>query len=217
MIILEYKKKHHKKIIVAAVAALRAGRAVVYPTDTSYGLAVNAGNNQALQKLYKIKQRRPNQPIHVVAPSLSYAKGLVVWNKFAEKLAKKFWPGPLTLVLPIKTKNSALAEITGGTGTLGLRMPKNDIALDLAKALGEPITATSANPSKHLAGGFDSYSTASVISQFNKQKHRPDIIIDAGKLPKHKPSTMVKVFDDVYKILRHGPITEKQIKHVLSA
>ncbi len=214
MIILDYQKKYHNKIIEAAVAALKSGKSVVYPTDTSYGLAVDATNIKAIKKLYRIKGRNFNQPVHIVVPSFAYAKSIAVWNSKAEKLAKMFWPGPLTLVLGLRSKGIGYRLLSGGTSTLGLRYPKNKFALDLVKSFNRPITATSANPAKIL-GGFDSYSAKDVIRQFENKKYQPDVIINSRRLPKRKPSTLVKVFDDVYKIMRPGPVSEKQIHKAL--
>jgi len=218
MIILDYKKSQHKQIIHACAEALKAGKSVVYPTDTSYGLAVDATNSKAVKKLYQIKERGFSQPVHVTVPTKKYGKSLVKWNSTAEKLAKKFWPGPLTIVLPLTKddRTSTLQRMTGRTGFMGLRLPKHAIALDLSKVLGKPITATSANPSAHLSGGFDSYSADDVITQFSKQKYRPDIIINAGQLPKRKPSTLVKIDGENIEILREGPITKKQITSLLN-
>jgi len=213
MVILRYKKKYHKQIIALAVKALKKGKAVAYPTDTCYGLAVDAGNVMAIKKLYQIKGRDFNKPVHVVLPSLAYAKRIACWNNAAGRLAKKFWPGALTIVLPVEARRGVpLHRLTSNTGSLGLRIPKNKIAQDLAKNLGRPITATSAN----VSGQADCYSADEIIGQFRKQKYKPDIIINAGKLPKRKPSTLVRIFDDVVKILRQGPISEKQIKSLLN-
>ncbi len=221
MVIIDYKKQYHKQIIAAAVKALKSGKAVVYPTDTSYGLAVDAGNIKAIKKLYKIKERQSTQPVHIVVPSVAYAKSIVQWNNSALKLVKKFWPGPLTLILCLKVKGMGLKMLSAKTGSLGLRMPDNLIAMDLARYLGRPITATSAN----VSGRADCYSVKEIIGQFSakggsasggkNQKYKPDIIINAGKLPKRKPSTLVRVFDDVVKVLRQGPVTEKEIYKAL--
>jgi L-threonylcarbamoyladenylate synthase len=215
MIILDYSKQNHKKIIQACVKALQAGKTVVYPTDTSYGLAADISNKAALKKLYKIKERDFNKPVHVVVPNKKYAEKVSLFDIRARKLALKFWPGALTLVLPLKGNNKVLKLLSAGTGTVGLRMPNNNIALDLASVLKSPITATGANPSFHLSGGFDSYSAEDVIKQFQNKKYRPDIIINAGKLSKRKPSTLVKLTPDGFEILRPGPISLKQIKMAL--
>ena len=213
MVILDYKKKYHKQIIAAAVKALKQGKAVAYPTDTSYGLAVDAGNIKAIKKLYQIKGRNFNKPVHIVVPSMAYAKTIARWNPAANKLVKKFWPGALTIVLPVEARSGVpLHRLTSNTGSLGLRIPKNKIAHDLAKYLGRPVTATSAN----LSGQADCYSADDIIGQFQKQKFKPDIIINAGKLPRRKPSTLVRVVGDEIKILRQGPVSEKQITSLLN-
>lgn len=216
MIIIDYNQKQHKQIMHAIKLALDNGKVVAYPTDTSYGLAADVTNVMALKKLYKIKERSYKQPIHMVIRSITDAKKYVRWNKFAEKIAKAFWPGPLTIVLPLKTNLPTLSLMSAGTGTMGLRMPNQYIAQDIVKVLKRPITATSANPSAHLSNGYDSYAGEDVIEQFSKQQHKPDIVINSGVLPKRKPSTMVAInADGTYSIIRKGPISKIQIKKVL--
>jgi len=207
MIILDYDPKKHKQIIHACTLALKGGKTVVYPTDTSYGLACDVTNAAALRRLYKIKGRSFNQPVHIVVPSLAFAAKAGEWSGPAKKLAKAFWPGPLSLVLPLKAKDRYLKKLGSNTGTVGLRYPKHKLANDLARSLGRPITATSAN----RLGQPDSYSLADIMENFAGAKHKPDIIINAGRLPKRKPSTLVKVQAEEIKILRPGPITQKQI------
>ena len=215
MIIVRYKKSEHKNIIQACARALKAGKVVAYPTDTSYGLAVNAENTAAIRKLYRVKERSAGQPVHVVVPSVAYAKKIVGWNAVAGRLAKSFWPGPLTMVLGLASRQAGLELLSAKTKSLGVRLPNNKIALDLAKQLGKPITTTSANPSLHLSGGYDSYSAGDVVTQFKEKKHQPDIVIDAGRLSRHKPSTLLKIGHGFMHILRPGPISEKQILSAL--
>lgn len=207
MLVINYKKKYHQKIVHACVAALKAGKIIAYPTDTSYGFAVDVKNISAIKKLYRIKGRNFNKPVHIIPPNIASAKKIVRWNKSALALAKKFFPGPLTLVLPLSTNNLALRTLSAKSGWLGIRMPKNKVALDLAKELGLPITTTSAN----VSGKSDCYTAEDILKQFKKQKFKPDIVIDFGKLPKRKPSTVVKIGQNQMEILRQGPITSKQI------
>lgn len=211
MIIIDYKKQKHKEIIAACVHALKSGKVIAYPTDTSYGLAVDADNLNAVKKLYKVKGRDFKKPVHVVVPSVGYSKKIVNWDKFSAKLVKKFWPGALTLVGGCRVEGAGYRMLSAGTKTLGVRMPKNQIALDLAKNLKRPITATSAN----VSGGKDCYSAADIANQFKTKKDKPDIIINTGKLRKRKPSTIVKIDKNQFKILRQGPISEKQLKQAL--
>ena len=215
MLVLKYKKSEHKKIIQVCVRALKAGKVVAYPTDTSYGLAADAFNPAALKKLYRIKERASDQPMHVVVPSLSFAKATTKWDSLATALARKFWPGPLTLVLGLKSKSLGLKMVSAGTGALGVRLPNNPVAVDLAKFLGRPITATSANPSAHLSGGYDSYSARDILIQFEKKLAQPDIVIDFGRLLKRKPSTIVKIENRSISVLCLGPISQKQISQTL--
>jgi L-threonylcarbamoyladenylate synthase len=216
MIVLKYNPKEHKQIINLCVKALKQGKTVVYPTDTSYGLACDATNVKALAKVYRIKEREKGKPMHIIPPSIAYARRISKWSAKIDRLVRKFWPGPLTLVLPLQSKQRGLLRVSAGTSTIGLRIPDNKIAKDLARFLKAPITTTSANPSAHLSGGFDSYSGLDVVKQFSKQQHKPDILIDAGTLAPRKPSTIVKVVGDKVEVLRLGPISQKQIVKIVN-
>ena len=102
MIVIKYQKKNHKAIIYAVVLALKHGKVVAYPTDTSYGLAVDVTNKAALKKFYLIKERdAKKKPVHMVVASVAQAKKYGQWNRVAQTLTAKFWPGPISLVLPI--------------------------------------------------------------------------------------------------------------------
>lgn len=201
-----------KQGIELAFKYLRAGKAVVYPTDTAYGLGVDATNAAAVKRLIKIKQR-PNQPIHVIVKNFSAAKKLAMFGKTAERIFKKFMPGALTLVLDLSPNLSprlgrGVGLLSAGTGTIGIRMPDNKVALSLVKKFGRPITTPSANPH----GGQTPYSVSESVREFRNKKHRPDLYLNAGKLPKTKPSTIVAVKSGKIEVLRKGPITQKQIK-----
>ncbi len=200
MIVIDYNKKHHKKIIDACVLALKKGKVLAFPTDTSYGLAVDISNLKAIRRLYKVKGRDSKKPSSIVVPSVEYVKKITEWNKISQDLAKKFWPGALTIVAKLKAKSGKLQVISANTGFLGLRIPKNNIALDLVKGLAGSITATSAN----VAGRPDCYSVEEIIGQYKNNKLKPDIIINAGKLKKIKPSTIVKVVSNEAEVIRQG-------------
>jgi len=216
-----------KKGIETAVKYLKAGKSVVYPTDTAYGLAVDATNLKAVKQLMKIKQRG-KKPVHVVVSGLKMAKQYAKITPLAEKIFKKFFPGRMTLVLPLgerpllafghppqawggKGEVEALRLLSAGTGTIGIRMPKNRIALELSRKLGRPITTPSANPGR----GLTPYSINDSFVQFANKKHQPDLYLDGGKLKKSQPSTIIKVEGKKIKILREGPITHKQIAKFL--
>lgn len=216
MQIIKLSPKNFNETLGIAADALKRGKVVVYPTDTSYGLGALVSKPDAIAKVYRIKERGFNKPVHIFVPSTAAAKKYVRWNSIAQKLAKKFLPGPLSIALPLKYKNKTMQKLSAGTGFLGIRIADNDFALRLTKYAG-PITATSANPSARLSGGFDSYSAADVIEQFAKKKHKPDLVIDAGRLPKRKPSTFVKVTADRVEFLREGPVSEKEILRALKS
>jgi len=207
MLIIDYQKKFHSKIIQACVLALKSGKVIAYPTDTVYGLAVDASNTEAVKRLYQIKGRSFNKPIHIILPSLGYAKTLVDWDKTASRLAKKFWPGPLTIVAKLKSNSKSLKLLAAKTNSLGLRMPDNAIALDLAKVLKRPVTTTSAN----ISGSGDCYTADEIRRQFKDKRLKPDIIINAGRLPKRQPSTVIKIVAGKVEMLRHGPISGMKI------
>ena len=192
-----------------AIKVLQQGGIVAYPTDTAYGLAADATNDSAVKKLYKLKGRAFKKPIHVIA-EVKDLKKIVEVNAVANKLIKKFWPGPLTIVLPLKAKGRSWQLLSAKTGTMGIRWPNNKLALSLVKNFGKPITTTSAN----IAGLGDCFSVAEVQSQFRKSKLKPDFYLDGGNLKHGKPSTVVLTTKNHVKMLRQGPITEKQIKNV---
>ena len=196
--------------IQKAVEALRQGGIVAYPTDTAYGLAVDATNPKAVEKLYKLKGRDFNKPIHVIYPSTQWLKKIVKLNIQALRLMVKFMPGPITLVLPLKAIGFSWKRLSAGTKTMGIRLPNHPVALELVKKFGKPITTTSAN----VSGKPNTYSISEVKKQFARAKNKPHFYLDGGKLAKTQPSTVVLVNKNVT-ILREGPVTETQIKKAL--
>ena len=201
--------KADSKGIKIAVKYLKAGKAVVYPTDTAYGLGVDATNVEAVRRLYKIKGRSFKKPVHVIVKNLSIAQKLAIFGNAAEKLFKKFMPVPLTLVSESRILNMEYGRmLSAGTGTICVRMPDNRFALELSRKFGKPITATSAN----ISGGKTPYTIQDTLSQFQDKKNQPDLYIDAGKLPSKKPSTVVGLGSGQIKILRKGPIGLRRIQ-----
>jgi L-threonylcarbamoyladenylate synthase len=130
--------------VAHAAELIRAGRLVAFPTETVYGLGANALDAAAVERVFSAKQRPHTSPLIVHVASIQMARDLAAeWPDEAEKLARQFWPGPLTLVLP---KREAIPDIvTGGLPTVGLRMPAHPMALALIRAAGVPIAGPSAN------------------------------------------------------------------------
>ncbi len=162
-----------------AIKILKSGGVVVYPTDTAYGLAVDATNASAVEKLYRLKGRNFKKPTHVIA-SDKWIKKIVKSDVASKVLIKKFWPGPLTIVLPLKTEGKSWKKLSAGSKTMGIRWPKNKIALELVTKFGKPITTTSAN----ISGKDNCYSVEEVKKQFQKNKKIPDFYLYCGKLNK---------------------------------
>lgn len=198
------------------VRALAQGKVVAIPTETSYALAVDATQPRAVKRIYTIKGRDFNKPIHVLVSSKAQAKKLVVWGSIADKLTKQFWPGPLSIVSKLKVNPSAgggkLQVLTSGTGFLGVRQSPNPLIFQVVKKLGRPITATSANVSNMP----DCYSAEEVFAQYAEKQYKPDILIEGRKQRRVKPSTVIKIDGPTVTVLRPGPISEKQIKKTLN-
>ncbi|MFH1783936.1 MAG: L-threonylcarbamoyladenylate synthase [bacterium] len=184
-------------LIKQTALLIKKGALVVFPTDTVYGLGTNAFNKKAIREIYRIKKRPLNKPVIFLIGRKSDVRDLAdSVPKAARKLIKAFWPGPLTLILK------------SGTSTLGVRMPKNRIALGLIRYSGVPVATTSANIS-----GAKSSLTADFGSHGLRGK--VDVIIDGGKAKLGVESTIVDVTVDPPRILRQGYITKNSIKKEL--
>lgn len=194
--------KADKKGIAEAAEVIKAGGSVAYPTDTSYGIAVDIYNDKAVRALYQLKGRDFKKPVLVAVSDRQQAQRLVVFNKTARKLWKRFFPGKLAIVLPLKTKKSSVLKLTANTGKLGIRQPDNKIVIKLIKAVGRPITSTSAN----VSGMPACYSIASMARQFKGRRRSLDLILDAGSLKKVRPSTIVGFDRARVTILRQGAV-----------
>ncbi|MFH1366974.1 MAG: L-threonylcarbamoyladenylate synthase [Patescibacteria group bacterium] len=189
---LEIIKPKTKYFWTKVISALKNQGVLVFPTDTAYGLAADFKSAAALKKIHLIKNRPKNKKIALVASSLPQVKKFFRLNAKELFLARKYWPGPLTLILPLKNKKIKL----------GVRVPKQNLARQICARFGKPITATSAN----LAGGKECYNIKDVLRNFSRRKYQPDLIIDAGRLKKVKPSTLVILKNNKIKIIRQGPI-----------
>jgi len=173
-----------------------------------YGLLVDATNQQAVEKLIYFKNRPPGKAISVFVQSLPDAKTYVEISEKQTKLLETLIPGPFTFVLPSKGKTNPKLE--SEKHALGIRIPDFSLVSELSKAFGKPITATSAN----LGGKSPHYSIQSLIKQLPKAKQELiDLVVDYGKLPRNKPSTVVDLSAPQMKIIRHGDIIVGQKDH----
>ncbi len=181
---------------------LKAGGIIVYPTDTAYGLGVDALNEDAIGKIFIIK-KRVQKPLPVVVANLTMMKTYAVTNPIGEKLAKKYWPAPLTIIF--EKKDTTPAALTMGLPTIGIKIPPSPVAITIVKALGRPITSTSAN----ISGMANNYTVDDVLKQFRDQELKPDLILDAGPLPEVPVSTVVDTTKGKITVIRKGPVNVK--------
>jgi len=189
--------KISSKSIKTAVEMMKSGGVIACPTDTSYGLGCPFRSRRGIAKILKIKNRTDRKFV-LIAASAEQVERFFQLNKWQKKLARQYWPGALSLIV------SPLASLKlGRSGRFSVRVPSYKPARELARLVGEPIVATSAN----IAGAGDVYSASAVFQQFAAQKHQPDMILDGGRLKKVKPSTVARVSGDgKIKVLRSGPI-----------
>jgi L-threonylcarbamoyladenylate synthase len=181
-----------------AAAKLRAGGLVAFPTETVYGLGANALDAAAVQKIYELKGRPAASPLIVHVASIEMAREIVAeWPPLAEELARKWWPGPLTLVLP---KKPVIPDIvTAGLRTVGVRMPNHPIALELIREAGVPIAAPSAN--KFM--GLSPTTADHVRAAFGDAVE----VLDGGPSQVGIESTVIAIENGVLKLLRPGMIS----------
>lgn len=210
MKIVNINKTCEVSTINSTIKVLKLGGLVIFPSDTVYGLLCDATNEQAVKKLIRFKNRPAGKPISIFT-NLKFIDQQVKINKDQEKVFEQILPGPFTIILPSKHKINKLLE--SETGTLGVRVPMYRYIEVLVNKFKKPITATSAN----LAGRSSHYSIGSLLNELTeKQKKLIDLIVDAGQLPKNKPSTVVDLSQSDVKILRHGDLNYSKSKIFLS-
>lgn len=189
--------------IELAAEVLRRGEAVVYPTETLYGLGVDALNPQALERLLRLKVRQAGKPTSVLVRDRDMLADLVdAIPAAADQLMQRFWPGPLTLVLAAKA--SVPQGLTAGTASIGVRISSHPVAQALVTALGRPLTAPSANPAGERPPTRIEYAR----DYFGEEV---SLYLDAGDLPAEPPSTIVDVRDGL-RLLRAGAIDFEDVR-----
>ena len=192
-----------------AARVLAAGGLVAFPTETVYGLGADATNGQAIARLYAAKGRPQFNPLIAHVLDLGAARRLAIFNTAAQRLAEKFWPGPLTLVLP-KAADCPVADLaTAGLDTIALRVPAHSVARELLGKFGKPIVAPSANRSGHV-----SPTTAAHV--LGDLRGRIDLIVDGGATPVGLESTIVNCVGGPT-LLRPGALPRETIEAVLGA
>jgi len=200
MIILDISK-NYDLVLQKAAESILAGNLVIFPSDTVYILAVDPTNQKAVDLLLSFKNRWPGKAISIAVSDINMAKRYVKLTKNIKKLYHSLLPGPFTIVSP--GLHQVASGVEAENGSLGVRIPESKYILDLVKRLGRPITATSAN----LSGRTPNYSIATFLHPLSqKKKTLISLIVDAGKLPRNKPSTVIDALDSEIKILRRGDL-----------
>lgn len=200
--------KDYSFAIKEAIEILKLGGTIVYPTDTVYGLGCNALDEIAVRHIFDIKSRN-SKPLPILARDMRWVEELVYLNDDQRRLAAKFWPGKFTLVLP--KKDIVPPIVTTGLPSVGIRIADFKFTDTLLGAFGYPLIGTSANISGEPATGDINV----VIDSLGKQPRRPDLVIDAGVLPKSNSSVVIDCSTDKPKVLRVGPSKPEDLLKLL--
>jgi L-threonylcarbamoyladenylate synthase len=194
-------------VFIRAAEILAAGGVIAYPTETFYGLGADARSEKAIRKIYDIKGRNFQNPISVIIDRTENLYPLVREVPAGTlKLMQVFWPGALTIIF--KASDIILPALTAGTGKIGVRVSGHPGARAIARLLGAPLTATSAN----LSGAAECSEAAEVLEQIGD---KIDAIVDSGKTPGGKGSTIIDVTQDPPIILREGIISANTIRKIV--
>ncbi len=204
MEIIRLTDKNQDGALKRSVEILSRGGIVLYPTDTLYGLAVDAQNRLALERLRGLKGRERKKPISIVVPDVSDIETHAELHPEARTLVESHLPGALTLVL---TGKSHIPEELMLNGQIGIRVPNDSFARGLAKTFGRPITATSAN----RAGLLTPATPELIIEQFGPQVEHIDLVIDAGERAGEIGSTVVMFKEGIPYVLREGAISREAL------
>jgi len=200
-----------KQIIEKVIETLKAGGIVIFPSDTVYGLLADATNETAVKKLIAFKERPAGKAISIFVSDLTMAKKYVDFNERQEILLTEILPGPFTAILSSKYKTSKLLE--SESGTLGIRIPKYKLITEIVQKFGKPLTATSAN----LSSKNPHHNSSALLNELSKaKKNLISLMVDAGTLPRNKPSTVIDLTELALKILREGDVIPSQSKAVIT-
>lgn len=194
--------------LTAAAYALQEGRLVVFPTETVYGLGADATNDTAVARIFSAKGRPQFNPLIVHVAHADEVAGIAVPDRLANELMLRFWPGPLTLVLP-RAENSSISLLcSAGLDTLAVRCPENKTARNLIEAAGVPLAAPSANKS----GSVSPTTAQHVIESFGDETGDLAIILAGGKSYLGVESTVLDLSGDVPTLLRPGAVLQEEIE-----
>ena len=194
-------------IIAQAADMLREGGIVVFPTTCLYGMAADAFNPEAVNAVFRIKNRLPDNPLLILIQDKTVLKDVAeTVPPDAIKLMDRFWPGKITIIL--KASSDIPDNLTGGTGKIGVRIPGHPVATALVNSFKHPITGTSANISTRPG-------CADIASLSPEIKNRAGLILDAGPLKGGSGSTVIDVSEKPYRLIREGAISKIELANFL--
>ena len=194
--------------IARAAGRLQAGGLVALPTETVYGLAARADSAEAVAAIYRAKGRPDFNPLIVHVPDLAAAEQIAVFDDRSRTLAGRFWPGALTMVLPLQKTARIAPAVTAGLDTIALRCPAHPVMRAVLQACGVPLAAPSANAS----GGVSPTQAAHVAASLGDAA---GLVLDGGACAAGIESTIVALRDTGWQVLRPGPVTTEQLAEVL--
>jgi L-threonylcarbamoyladenylate synthase len=186
------------------------GELFICPTESSYLLGAHAFNDQAVACIYQVKKRDLSKPLPLVVKDIPMARNLGQFNPLAERLVEKYWPGPLTIILPAKTHRGK--KFQGGSGSIGMRVPSFPLLQQILRHLDFPLVSTSANISDHQ----EPYSSQSILALAEETQGKITLILDAGHLPLNPPSTVIDLTGGKICLLRQGAIHSREIMSYIS-
>jgi len=193
----------HKSDLITSKNLLKKGKVIIFPTETVFGIGADATNSKAINQIYSIKKRPKNNPLICHFKNLTEVKKNFKMNELELKIAKLYWPGPLTLILKKKDSSKISLNLSNNTPFIGSRIPRNKIALSLLKAVDFPIAAPSANIATKTS--VTHYSDIDV-------KLKKKVFALKGRSKIGLESTVIQVKNKAINILRLGSITEEEIK-----
>ena len=211
MRIINLTTTNHQEIISQSLLVLRSGGLVVFPSDTVYGLLADSTNPKTIDKLLYFKQRPMGKAISVFVADKKMAEEYVILNQNANNIIKNLLPGPFTIICNSRHKTDSRLEAENGT--LGIRIPDYPLIAELLNQFGKPITATSAN----VSGNPPVHSISALVKSLSKKKKSAlNLVVDAGILPKNKPSTVIDTTTGQLKTLRIGNLLPRTSRSLIS-
>jgi L-threonylcarbamoyladenylate synthase len=204
-------KTNYHQVLHHTVSVLNHGGLVVFPSDSVYGLAVDPRRQPAVDRLLAFKSRWPGKAVSVAVSGITMARRYACLTSTVKNIFRHLLPGPFTVICP--GRHCLAKGIEAENGTIGLRWPHYQFITDLVGKLDYPITATSAN----LSGRTPHYSIAAFLNTLStRKKNLLDLLVDAGRLPRHQPSTVIDATESTIKILRRGDLITADSQTLIS-